>query len=55
MAKVVTAEETGDYLVPHSTIDKPAPSGELPGFRMDSWQFDMKELLELIRELKREA
>jgi excisionase family DNA binding protein len=53
--KIVTARELGEFLkLTESTIYKLASTGELPGFKIgDSWRFDMDEILEQIRGLKR--
>jgi excisionase family DNA binding protein len=53
--KIVTAKELGEFLkLTESTIYKLASTGELPGFKIgDSWRFDMDEILEQIRRLKR--
>ncbi len=51
MLNIVTAKEIGQILkLSESTIYKLSMKGEIPGFKIgDSWQFDMDEVLKLIR------
>ena len=53
--KIVRVKELGQFLkLTESTIYKLASTGEIPGFKIgDSWRFDMDEILEQIRDLKR--
>ncbi len=54
--KIVTAKELGKFLkLTESTIYKLASAGELPGFKIgDSWRFDIDEILDQIRDSKRQ-
>ena len=54
--KIVTAKELAEFLkLTESTIYKLASTGELPGFKIgDSWRFDMDEILEQIRDSKKQ-
>ena len=47
----------GQYLkLSESTIYRLASNGEIPGFKIiDSWSFDMEDILKLIRDSKKEA
>ena len=55
MAVVLTVEELSEYLkLPVPTVYRLASKGELPGLRVgDSWQFDMDEIFELIKGIKK--
>jgi excisionase family DNA binding protein len=54
--KIVTAKELAEFLkLTESTIYKLASTGELPGFKIgDSWRFDMDEILDQIRDSKKQ-
>ena len=52
---IVTAEELGEYLkLSKSTMYKLAAKGDFPGFKIgDSWRFDMDDIIEFIKDAKK--
>ena len=55
MENIVTVKELASFLkLTEATIYKLVSSGELPGFKIgDSWRFDIKEVLKLIKKGKK--
>jgi excisionase family DNA binding protein len=55
MENIVTVKELANLLkLTEATIYKLVSSGELPGFKIgDSWRFDIKEVLKLIKKGKK--
>jgi excisionase family DNA binding protein len=53
----VTAKELGRYLnLSESTIYELAAAGDLPGLKIgDSWRFEVKEILQLAKEAKKNS
>ena len=54
---IVTAKELSRYLnLSESTIYELAASGDLPGLKIgDSWRFEVKEILQLVKEGRRNS
>ena len=54
---IVTAKELSRYLnLSESTIYELAASGDLPGLKIgDSWRFEVKEILQLVKEARRNS
>jgi len=52
---IVTEKELGRYLnLSESTICEMAAAGDLPGLKIgDSWRFEVKEILQRVKEAKR--